>query len=276
MTKELEITLVVENAVYQSQLLAEHGLSLWIDYGGNSYLFDTGQGQVLSHNLMTLGLKPVALSGVLLSHGHYDHTGGLDFILEQQPEVPVYGHPDLFLPKYSQKTAGEVFRGFAMTKDEINNFNSNTELIAVQSGLYLTGEIPRQNEWETLNQHYQVKEEQELRTDSFRDDQSLVLDTAEGLVIILGCSHAGVINILEYVQQNFAQEIHTIIGGMHLVNASRARIEWTIEQLEEIDFTQLIPLHCTGERAVRAMQTAFGERVKTKSVGDKVKLKRKK
>ncbi|MBM7556376.1 MBL fold metallo-hydrolase [Halanaerobacter jeridensis] len=276
MGDEVEITLVVENSVYKSQLLAEHGLSFWIDYDDSSYLFDTGQGQVLTHNLKTLNLNISELSGVLLSHGHYDHAGGLSAILEQQPEVPVYGHPDLFLPKYSQNTAGEVFRGFAMTKDEINNFNPNTDLTAVQSGLWLTGEVPRKNERETLNDHYQVKEDRELKTDPFRDDQSLVLDTEEGLVIILGCSHAGVINILEHVQQNFAQEIYTIIGGMHLVNASRDRIEWTIEQLQKIDFTQLIPLHCTGERAVRAMQSAFGERVETLSVGDKIKLKGKK
>lgn len=276
MEQKVEITVVVENSVYQSQLLAEHGLSLWIDYGGNSYLFDTGQGQILSHNLKALDLDPAQLSGVLLSHGHYDHAGGLDNLLEEYPEMPVYGHPDLFLPKYSQKNAGEVFRGVAVTKDEINNFNSTPDLTALQSGLWLTGEIPRQNKWETLNQHYQIKQEQELEIDSFKDDQSLVLDTKEGLMIILGCSHAGVINILEYVQQNFVQEIHTIIGGMHLVNASRDRIEWTIEQLQEIDFNQLIPLHCTGKRAVRAMQSAFGERVKIKSVGNRIKLKGKK
>ena len=119
MSQEAEITLVVENSVYRSQLLAEHGLSFWIDYGDNSYLFDTGQGQVLNHNLKTLGLNPTELKGVILSHGHYDHGGGLNNILEQQPEVPVYAHPDVFLPKYSHKTSGQVLRGFAVTKRKL-------------------------------------------------------------------------------------------------------------------------------------------------------------
>ena len=273
MSDEVKITLVVENTVHKSGLLAEHGLSFWIDYQGDSYLFDTGQGQILSHNLKTLNLDVSDLAGVLLSHGHYDHAGGLNEILEAEPEKEVYAHPDVFLPKYSQKTSGKVFRGFSVTKDEIMNFNPVTNLTEIRAGVWLTGEVPRQNNWEQLNEHYQVKIDEEIKTDQFKDDQSLVLDTEQGLVIILGCSHAGVINILSYVQQNFPQKIHAIIGGMHLVNASQKRIDWTIKELENFDFDRLIPLHCTGERAGREMYTAFGDRVESKSVGDRIKLK---
>ena len=272
MEDEVEITIVVENNVHKKGLLAEHGLAFWVDYKDKSYLFDTGQGDILAHNLNNLELKISNLSGVLLSHGHYDHAGGLETILKKRPEISVYGHPDIFTPKYSKKTSGNVFRGFSLTKDRIDNFIPVTDLTELAPGLFLTGEIPSQNKQEKLNDHYQVKEGKSYKTDPFYDDQSLVLDTEEGLVIVLGCSHAGVINILTYIKSEFDKKIHTIIGGMHLVNASESRIEWTVNRLAEIGFERLIPIHCTGEEAVREMSAAFEDKVEIKSVGDRIKL----
>jgi len=272
MSNELELTVVVENNSKQSDLSAEHALAIWIDYKDHSYIFDTGQGEVLTSNLDQLDLAIDDLDGVFLSHGHYDHAGGLAAIIKQQQAVPVYAHPDIWLDKYSAKSRGLVSRSFELEQKKVNNFKEVTELTEIESGLWLTGRVPRQNDVERLDDHFQVEVDNQFVIDQFRDEQSLVLDTSKGLVILLGCSHVGVINILEYIEQNFTADIEAIIGGMHLVNAEQDRIEWTIKQLAEIDWERLIPLHCAGQRAVEQMQDAFGDRVEVKSVGESIEI----
>ena len=272
MSSELELTLVVENNSEQRNLDSEHGLSFYLTYQRENYVFDTGQGQVLINNLKELDLAAKDLSGILLSHGHYDHAGGLKKLLDYKPMVPVYAHPNIFLDKYSKKSNGPVFRGFELSQDMISNFRAVTDLTEIKPGLWLTGEVPRKNNIEKLNPHYQVKVNDQFKIDPFKDDQSLIVETEKGLVVLLGCSHAGVINILKYIDNNFTQEVYAIIGGMHLINAEQERIEWTINSLKEIGFELLISLHCTGKEAVQKMKDTFGHRVEIKSVGDKIKI----
>jgi 7,8-dihydropterin-6-yl-methyl-4-(beta-D-ribofuranosyl)aminobenzene 5'-phosphate synthase len=272
MGNQLELTLVVENNSDDPNLSAEHALAIWIDYNDHSYLFDTGQGEVLTANLDQLDLVVDDLDGVFVSHGHFDHAGGLAAIIKQQQAVPVYAHRDIWLDKYSVKREGLVWRGFELELEEMSNFKAVTELTEIEANLWLTGEVPRQNEMELLDENYQLEVNEQLEIDKFRDDQTLILDTSKGLVILLGCSHVGVINILKYIEQKFTANIQAIIGGMHLVNAEQDRIEWTINQLAKIDWELLIPLHCTGQRAVEQMKDVFGDRVKVKSVGESIKI----
>ncbi|MGM0470849.1 MAG: MBL fold metallo-hydrolase [Bacillota bacterium] len=265
----MKIKLIVENRVGGSDLLAEHGLAYLITYHDKQYLLDTGQGMVLLNNLKQLGISVDQLDGILLSHGHYDHTNGLQDILSYQPQISVYGHPELFTPKYSQTDNKLKFSGIDISREEIENFTPITELTAVEEALYLTGEIPRKNKQETIPPKFKKDLAGEIKPDNFIDDQSLVLKTDTGLVILLSCTHAGVINTLDYIQKEFSgQRIRTIMGGMHLVNASLNRIEETIEYLAALEFEQLVPLHCTGTTAVKMMIKRFNERVELAQVGD--------
>ncbi|ADL13747.1 MBL fold metallo-hydrolase [Acetohalobium arabaticum] len=272
----MKIKLLVEDTVYRSELLAEHGLALWVEYNEETFLFDTGQGKVILHNAEKLNVNLDSITKVFLSHGHYDHTGGLEKVLSVNSEVHVYGHPELFIPKYSNQNGELSKKGSEIAKSDIKNFTPVTETVEVTEGVWIIGEVPNSSEFEKFNPDYKRhinKRDTDLITDEFKDDQTVFFETSQGLVILLGCSHAGVVNILEYIKEfTNGQKIHAIIGGMHLISADEGRIKKTVDYLATLDFDLLVPLHCTGFTAVKAMKEAFGERVLIQQTGHKLEI----
>ena len=268
MQNRVEIQIVVENSVYKEKLLAEHGLAFWIKMGDKEYLFDTGQGLVLDNNLEELGLNINNLNGVLLSHGHYDHTNGLKWLLNARPDLKLYGHSDIFIPKYSQKNSGLLSKGMNITKNDVENFIPVNKAKEIEKGLWMTGEIAVDNREKILRADYKLKVDNELKVDQFKDDQALFIETEAGIVVLLGCSHSGVINTLKYIKKLTAgKRIAAIIGGMHLINADLARIDSIIDYLNKLDFDLLAPLHCTGFKAAARMNSVFKDKVVTGGVG---------
>ncbi len=270
----MEIRVVAENSIYKEKLLAEHGLAFWIKMGNTEYLFDTGQGLVLDNNLEELGINIDDLAGILLSHGHYDHANGLKGLFEVRSDLRLYGHSDIFIPKYSQRSSGLLYRGMNITRDDVENFISVNEAREIEEGLWMTGEIAVDNREEILRPDYKVKVDDELKVDQFRDDQALFIETEEGIVVLLGCSHSGVVNTLKYIKELTAgQRIAAIIGGMHLIHADMERIDAIIDYLQELDFDLLAPLHCTGFKAAARMNSVFKDRVVAGGVGRKFSFK---
>lgn len=272
MNSKLEVTIVVENSVHRKGLLAEHGLSFWIKYKGEEYLFDTGQGKVLLKNIEALDLDLDNLAGVILSHGHYDHGSGLEKLLELRPELKVYTHPLAFNKKYSKYDQGLVERGIDLKEDKIDNLIVNHRVKEISSGLFLTGEVPQKNEFETISDRYKVLANSKIVTDQFKDDQALFIETEKGIVVLLGCSHRGVVNIIEYIKEVTAKKIYAVIGGMHLINASKKKIDKTVDYLSKLDLDFLVPLHCTGFKAVYEMKKSLEDRVEIGEVGDKFRF----
>lgn len=265
----LKITILAENTVYQSGLMAEHGLSLFLEYNGKKYLFDTGQGMVLEDNAEKLDIDLKNLDGLFLSHGHYDHTGGLKKLLEINPEIKVYAHPAAFAEKYSQKEK-IYFAGYDGKKPE--NFISVENKLEIAEDLFLTGEITAEND-DYLNKKFKVKKNGEFVTDRFLDDISLYLETAEGLIIILGCSHKGVENIIKnIIELSSCKKIKAVIGGMHLKNASEEKINSKAEFFAELDIDNIYPIHCTGRKAQFIFQKKLSDKVKLAGVGDIIKF----
>ncbi|WP_018248702.1 MBL fold metallo-hydrolase [Orenia marismortui] len=267
-SESIKVKILVENRVAKENLLAEHGLSFLISYQGKNYLFDTGQGLALMHNIKALGIEVSDIDGVILSHGHYDHGNGLKDILTLNPELEVYAHPESFRVKYSKKGDDLVLRGLNINREEIKNFNSIEEATEIVEGLWLTGEIKRRNNREIISKSFRKEFLGKVEQDDFSDEQAVFIETDRGLVVLLACTHAGVINTLEQIKRvTNGQKIHAILGGMHLINVSQKRINEIVDYLDHLDFELIVPLHCTGFKAMKAMTEKFRDKVKVGQVG---------
>jgi 7,8-dihydropterin-6-yl-methyl-4-(beta-D-ribofuranosyl)aminobenzene 5'-phosphate synthase len=257
------ITVLVENTAHGPCVLAEHGLSYWIEHNGKHILLDSGQGGVLATNAYKLKIALYDLDSLILSHGHYDHTGGVAETLKHDRSVAVFAHPAAFAKKYARNNDGTA-RAIGMPypsekaiRETRNQLVPTTQPTVVFDGLTATGPVPRLTDFEDTGGPFFL-DESCTQPDPLEDDQSVFIDTAEGTVVLLGCAHSGVINTLHYIRQlTDNRPIHAVIGGMHLVGASSRRIARTIEELKQIGVRRLAPAHCTGMPATVALWTAF-------------------
>ena len=256
----LRITVLVENTAGHFGVLAEHGLAYLIETSGEKILFDTGQGFVLENNIQKLGLDLSDVKTVVLSHGHYDHTGGLHTALSMMNNPTVYAHPAAVDPKFSKDPDGSHPVGIpeadrlALQQADWIRAEAPVEL---PSGLRLTGPIPRKTDFEDTGGAFYLDAECTV-PDELPDDQSAFLETKQGTVVILGCAHSGVINTLHHIQSlTDNRPIHTVIGGMHLVHADENRMDCTIEEMRRLNIHQLIPCHCTGLPAIVRIWNEF-------------------
>ncbi|MBU0715525.1 MAG: MBL fold metallo-hydrolase [Verrucomicrobia bacterium] len=257
------ITILIEDSVSRPTLKAEHGLAFWIDTGSHCILFDTGQSQLILANANELKLDLDAVDTVALSHGHYDHCGGLaDVLANAAGEVTVYAHPRALDPKYRRTETGTRAIGMSIhcrraLYEGRHNLKTVTIPTEITPGMFLTGEIPRSHPEEQSEPGYCL-DAQCRQADPFLDDQALFIRTSGGTVVVLGCAHAGVINTLDYIRHlTDDQPFHAILGGMHLHSASDERIAWTIKSLQQFSVKRFYPMHCTGAKAVAALWTAF-------------------
>ncbi len=260
---KVTITVLVENTARKRGLLAEHGLSFWIDAGEQKFLFDTGQGMALFNNAKCLQTHLEKACAVILSHGHYDHCGGLSGILDLAPNITVYAHPAAFETKFKCSEEGVSHEIGIPGLDHKEIIKRVPNLILTEKpteivkGFFVTGEIPRQNNFEDTGGPFFL-DKSCLTPDPLKDDQALFFETSEGIVVLLGCAHAGVINTLEYIRQLTGNKpIHTVMGGMHLINASESRLKETFEGLRRLDVKHLAPAHCTGLKATVQLWSEF-------------------
>lgn len=275
MNQELQITVIVENTAQGIGLLAEHGLAYWLEWDGRHILFDAGQGGVLKNNLYRMELRSDRIDTVVLSHGHFDHTGGLADALEGDHPVEVTLHPDALGKKYARNRDGTSLE-IGMPFPSRKALHKSTVALQmadgptrIADGLMVTGRVPMVNDFEKPSTRFFVDEECST-PDHVPDDQSIFFEADEGTVVLLGCAHSGVINTLQYVSELTGERpIHAVIGGMHLVDASQERVARTLEELRRWDLKVLAPAHCTGMPATVAMWNAFPEIIAPCHVGSK-------
>jgi 7,8-dihydropterin-6-yl-methyl-4-(beta-D-ribofuranosyl)aminobenzene 5'-phosphate synthase len=258
MIDQLEITVLADNTVARPDLLGEHGLAYWIRADKHRILFDTGQGRVLLENAERLGIDLESADCVVVSHGHFDHTGGLaDRLRSEAPlAAALYAHPEAFAPKYARLGRGGPRAVGIPDLDEAGVRARVRARVPVKGptplapGILLTGEIPRTHDFEDTGGAFFLDAEGQ-DPDPLRDDLALCVEVSAGLVVILGCAHAGVVNTLDYVAALRPDlRIHAVLGGMHLLRASEPRLEATVEALLRHDVDRVGAGHCTGTPAI--------------------------
>ena len=273
MSENVRITVLVENSVHRQGLVAEHGLSFHIQIGQRSLLFDTGQSDLALINAETLHIPLDRLEAIVLSHGHYDHTGGLSAILDAAPNAPVYAHPAAFGMKYT-KSPDSQSRFIGMSLEATHAIRRATGGVIetrgrtdIVRGVFVTGEIPRLTPYEDPGGPFFL-DAACTQLDLIRDDQSLVIDLGRSVVLLLGCAHAGVVNILDHVRQlTSGKPMCALIGGLHLGSAREERIEQTVDRLRAANLDYLAPIHCTGWPATARLWQAFPNICRPAGVG---------
>lgn len=268
------IIVLAQDSVRQRGLLAEHGLALWLEWGDRRLLFDTGQGLVLRANAKRLGVPLAEMTDIVLSHGHYDHTGGLAALLARHSPT-LHAHPHAFLPRYARNADGTA-RDIAMP-DAANvrayaRLDPVTRPTDLGHGLWLTGPVPRRTDYEDTGGPFFLDPACQS-PDPVTDDQAAFIETPEGIVVLVGCAHAGVVNTLRYVQElTGGQPLHTLLGGLHLVRADARRLRETIAELRRRPPRRLFPGHCTGDAATARLWQDFPDRCAPCPVGTVVQL----
>ncbi len=269
----VSVTILVDNNRSLDHLHAEHGFSAWIETGGKSILFDTGQSDLFLENAKNLEMDIERADMLILSHGHYDHTGGISSFLRRNRTCEVYCHPEVFIPRYSRKPDGSskhigISEETALALHEIiDRIHWVNTPMFISQDVGITGPIPRVCSFEDTGGDFFL-DPQSSHPDPISDDVAMWVNTSQGLVIITGCCHSGVVNTIDYTRKISGRDtIHGILGGLHLLHASTDRLEKTARNPAMISCRDIIPCHCTGDEPVSYLRSALGEKVVPGEVG---------
>jgi len=268
------ITIICDNSVGPiSGTLGEHGLAVLVEPArGEPFLFDTGQGATLLHNLRRMNRDPAAIDKVIISHGHYDHSGGLLPLLQTGRPRRVFGHPGIFAGRYRLKDNGERIEiGIPHSRDTLEEagavFDLSPAFREIAPGMFMTGEVPRTTPFEKGDREL-FRNGCEREPDDTPDDQSLVLATEKGLVIILGCCHSGLINTLEHTAKAMGRrDVYAVVGGTHLGFCGREQLDQTVAALKGWGISRLAAGHCTGFAASARLWREFPSAFQPAQVG---------
>ncbi|MGA1840892.1 MAG: MBL fold metallo-hydrolase [bacterium] len=271
--------MAIDGKVLPDSLLAENGLSIWVKVFGDektsSILLDAGWSQIcVPHNLNVLGLDISEIEAIVLSHGHMDHFGSLYRIL-QSCHCPIIVHPDVFLPRFHSLKSGKKItmpnlKESDLEKMKVKVIKTKKPFSLGNGFIFSSGEILRTIDFQEKTNKLYIERFGKVEPDRVMDDQSLILNVkGKGLLIITGCGHAGVVNIIRYAQHITGVElVYAIIGGFHLMGPCLEQLtEKTIFELKKINPVWVVPMHCNSWYATQKIAQKMPEQFKLSSVG---------
>jgi 7,8-dihydropterin-6-yl-methyl-4-(beta-D-ribofuranosyl)aminobenzene 5'-phosphate synthase len=273
----LSLTVLVENSA-PDELVQEHGVSFWIETPEGNILLDAGQGPAIQENSRRLDVDLGRAHALVLSHGHYDHGNGLGTVLPQTHNSVLYLHPGALFPRYSLSPP-EKHRFVGLSPTVQCRIAANASRIVWTPGptrisphIHLTGAIPRQTRYEDPGGPFFHDSDGRI-PDTLPDDQALWIETSQGLIVLTGCAHSGVVNTLQTIQRlGNGRKILAVIGGFHLLHATKQRLQATVEALRCISAQILAPCHCTGQAALDTLAREFPAAVQPCQAGTKMRF----
>ena len=278
------ITILVDNTIMElipnsqfvvrlsrpnNSFICEHGFSALIETENKKILIDTGStGIAVTHNLKLLGIRPEDIDIIVLSHGHYDHTGGLRNFSSR-----IITHPDAFYERYlvtpSNVKLDLTCSGSDMFIDRVEFHRGPVQLA---EGIWTSGEVKRRHLWEGLNT-FEIKRGGEIQPDNIMDDQGIIISSKNGLVVISGCGHSGIINTIEQgIEMSGIKDVYCVIGGFHLIGPGEAKIDRTIKELKRLNVQKIIPIHCSGFEAIKRISTEMPDKFEYATTGCRIDI----
>lgn len=275
----MRVTILCDNSVGPiSGALGEHGFAALVESEtGEPLLFDTGQGLGLLHNALKMGKNLSRVRKVVLSHGHYDHGGGLLPLLEDGLSREVFAHEAVFQARHRIKDTGDCYPiGMPHSRETYESagavFNLSSEFREISPGVMQTGEVPRITPFEIGDQGLFL-DCSGREPDTTPDDQSLVIETEKGLIILLGCCHAGLVNTLEHIAARTGRrDFYAVVGGTHLGFCNNDQFEKTVKALKGVGLRKLAVSHCTGFSASARLSVEMPREFQVAMVGYTLKI----
>ena len=270
----MKITTLVENSLETglAPLMGEHGLSFFIETKNRKILFDTGKGLTLIPNADALGINLKTIDTVALSHGHYDHAGGVKYLLKQNNDFTVIAHPAIFDNKLVLRN--NKYHSIGVHEDKKIWMDSGIKIklekehVEIDQGIILTGEIPMETDFEQIEPVFYLDKKGNKIPDTMSDDRSLIIDTPKGMVVIFGCAHRGIINTLKYATKlTGAKKVYAILGGTHLMSANKEKLKKIFRCVKDYGIEKMVLGHCTGFSTIARFIQEFGNNVIPNTVG---------
>lgn len=277
--ESVEIVTLTENTAVRSGILAEWGLSVFIRAGKTRILLDTGATGTAVPNSDALGVDLKEVDTIVLSHGHTDHTGGLPAVLSRiGRSIRVVAHPEIWADKCSRKKDDSLrYAGVPACRSALEDLGADFQLtgdpVWLTEDIVTSGEEPMTTSFEKVAENLVLRRGDETVPDPVIDDLSLFIKTTRGLVVVLGCGHRGLINILRHAQRVTGEErIYLALGGTHLIAASDQQLADTVDELRKLDVQWIGVSHCTGQRQAAELAHVFGDRFFFNNAGTTVTL----
>ena len=263
-------------------LRAEHGLAHYVEVvrGGETVriAFDFGPSEAaITHNFRVLGLDPGTIDALALSHGHWDHWGGLAGLLRtyrraMKKRLTFYAGEDHFLTRFNQRGADRVCMG-RLHRDEIERYDIAVESVRapllIADGVLLSGEMHEQEPFEPIPDNLRVERDGAIVPDSFLGAQTLIANLkGRGLVVVTSCSHRGIVGICRHAARiTGVPKVHAVIGGFHLSGLKEERVTRVVDAFRDLEVDWVVPQHCTGLEAMATMMHRLPQEMVPSSVG---------